>query len=73
MDSVGPTNRTNPLRIVDVVVCDFCLFLDAEQIFAKQENLIVQLDNKMDDLNAEMSEHLEKINLQSEYYRTCNN
>lgn len=46
---------------------------DAEQIFAKQENLISQLDSKIDDLNAEMSEHLEKINLQSEYYRTCNN
>lgn len=53
----------------------FCLFiiLDAEKEFMLQEEVIVLLSNTADELNKRMSEHLEKINAQSDYYRTCNN
>lgn len=48
-------------------------FLDAERMFVEQEELIVLLSKRTDELNTKMSENLEKINSQSEYYRTCNN
>jgi len=39
----------------------------------EQEKLILKLSNTTDELNKRMSENLEKINAQSDYYRTCNN
>jgi len=46
---------------------------DAEIVFAEQEMLLSKLSKATDELNARMSDNLEKINSQSEHYRTCNN